>query len=616
MNEKMTSKSDNMVGPETPSENGRSDENKSEGTLIDELQFISQDDTSKRNERENSVTKDGSQMIAPVSVHKQYASDRIDGVEMSVQLADDANLSKIGDDDESIGNLATELAFISSEAPDDPTKEATLNNSQNNKREQDTVDVVDELNFISQTPIIDGKVVKNASVQDNGGSQNDTPKSEESSTTAKIDSLKTNSKSSSTEKGTENLAGELAFITNEPKQEDKEPIEIKTHHGKRKPEALVDELTFISQNEKKEDKRRKKVRSEKLQNVKFSETKQSDSNGAADASSECESSSSPIKHIIAVVIFAIVAVLMTFANLRVGLNAFCPYDNERNTFIVMEKVEMCPVPVPQNDNQSCEMFWKKQEEEDTEDLFNYIPAPASKRHEIICRGAFNVLHAVAALLHPQINYKAVMPQVHIHSPCPEIPKQKKQQNCGPVKKLVNKIAGILRKEKRDQKHEEIENGSKAITTKNDDATKGEKDEFDWTLLVSVSLELELSPKQLELAEKVSVNLKEKLRNEDPDFLNQTFTFQEKFEQVKFGGTHPWWLPENQENDEISGLRLIDAYMKIMDWPEVSQNNSIDKLLFASLSDEISVGFGIIFPCFRNLFEWVPGRLCYFQYAEF
>lgn len=263
---------------------------------------------------------------------------------------------------------------------------------------------------------------------------------------------------------------------------------------------------------------------------------------------------SPIKHMIAAAAFSAIASLMTFAYLRIGLGVFCPYDEKLNTYVVIEKVEQCPVPIPIDDKNDTCYFWKKCPEA-VEGLVEYVPAPAGKRHEILCRGTFNILHIVAALLHPNINYKKTMPQVHLHSPCPEIPIPAKKKKMNILQRLLSG------KQSSDLEPDSTEESSE------------DGDELDWTLYVSASFDLDLTSKQKAIARKVSENLKMSLSKKYPMDAIQGDWFEQRLDKVQFGGSFPWWHPVKDKwgkDQEESGLRLVAAYLKIMNWPEVSK----------------------------------------------
>lgn len=270
---------------------------------------------------------------------------------------------------------------------------------------------------------------------------------------------------------------------------------------------------------------------------------------------------SPIKHLIAICGFSLVLLLMTFAYLRIALHAFCPYDEQTKTYIVVEKVEQCPVPIDQeeyNDNASCP-FWKKCPEIRPEDLVRYVPAPAGKRREMVCRDIYNILHFGATLLHPSIvSYKTTMPSIQIHSPCPKFPPLLKEKQGG---NILTKLFRKIRKFK------------KTPTEKESKESFQSKEGFDWTLFVSSPLSLGLSPDQRKLAKQVTQNLKSNLiskySHDVKHYANNWF--EEKVEKVPFGGKYSWWHPTKDkwgEDKEESGLRLVAAYLKIMNWPKV------------------------------------------------
>ena len=307
-------------------------------------------------------------------------------------------------------NPADELAFVSQESPkDDNSEDVGLR-----KHEINGENLVDELKFVSQQEL---------DKSDNDEKKPHTDHDDQNSGGDLIQSFSDN----------------LAFLSNSTSQQEitKEILNgtnmLGTRSAGQKTEHPADELAFISQDSPKEDEiedagSKRNEDNLVVDELKLSiessisiETKSNGSNGMSTTSnlSTDQKNPSPIKHITALFVFSAIAVLMTFANLRIGLRLFCPYDDELGTFIVMEQVEQCPVRIlDEQEDDHCDESEKGEEE-----LFDYVPAPAAKRHEILCRGTFNVLHAVAELLHPSVHYKTTMPQVHTHSPCPPISKR-------------------------------------------------------------------------------------------------------------------------------------------------------------------------------------------------
>jgi hypothetical protein len=148
-----------------------------------------------------------------------------------------------------------------------------------------------------------------------------------------------------------------------------------------------------------------------------------------------------------------------------------------------------------------------------------------------------------------------MPQVHLYSPCPEIPVPAK-------KKKKNIFERIFPEKQTDSKRNSADSSESG-------------DDFDWTLHVSAPFDLELQPNHIELARKVTENLKRSLATKYPEHVNEKDWFDQKMENVQFGGIFPWWHPVKDkwgEEKESSGLRLVAAYLKIMDWPEVRRIN--------------------------------------------
>lgn len=262
-------------------------------------------------------------------------------------------------------------------------------------------------------------------------------------------------------------------------------------------------------------------------------------------------SKSPIKHIIAISACSLMAVLITIVKLRVALRIFCTYDESMHTYVVMKKVEQCPVLLEQSDDDKCP-FWKRCDE--IGDLISYVPAPVGKKREKICRGSFNVLHAISTFMHPSLDYKNTMPRVRVDSPCPDLPETKK-------KKL-----NILQKLFRKKEKKEISESTP-------------RDDLDWTLFVSSPFELDLSPKEKNLAQKVTENLQTTLAQKYQKIESDKDWLEKKMNSVAYGGGKaPWWLPAKDnfgKDKEAKGLRQVASYMKIMHWPEVcSMMNSM------------------------------------------
>lgn len=255
-------------------------------------------------------------------------------------------------------------------------------------------------------------------------------------------------------------------------------------------------------------------------------------------------SKSPIKHIIAIFACSVIAVLITIAKLRVALRIFCTYDESMHTYVVMKKVEQCPILLEQSDDEKCP-FWKRCDE--IGDLISYVPAPAGKKRERICRGSFNVLHAISTFMHPSLDYKNTMPQVRVDSPCPDLPE--------PKKKKLNILQKLFRKK-------EMKEISESTSS----------DELDWTLFVSPPFELDLSPKEKNLAQKVTANLQSTLAQKYQKTESDKDWLEKKMDSVAYGGGKaPWWLPVKDnfgKDKEAKGLRQVASYMKIMHWPEV------------------------------------------------
>jgi len=508
---------------------------------------------------------------------------------MAQPLQEGADTNTSMKNDEASPNLLDELTFIS---PSSPSETRTTNNEKKvTASDCDTKgDLANELSFISQ------------------------PSSSSSSSSIKKDANDTTRTRTHTHTHTHaddkngNLVDELTFIsqpsaTTTPEENTEKASMDDDDKGQKE---IVDELKFISQlsTSTSTSTSTKRKNGEKIgtngtsssstqpkkRKVKFenggatSETKRQEPSASSSnppTPTERKNPSSPLKHMLAFVVFSIMAILMTFAYLRIGLRVFCPYDEQNDSYTVMELVSQCPVPIQQDnddddnddDNKPFVPFWKKRErdEAEKEELFDHVPAPPKEIHEILCRGTFNILHLGAALLHPNINYKITMPQVYIHSPCPEIPKRKKKKK-NPVEKVVSGIVGIFQKNKKKKKELVPPLALPPAPVKEPESSDGGSiEKFDWTLFVSTPLDLDLSSQQLDLARKLTENLKTSLAEDDPVLSQEQGWFEERMDQVPFGGTFSWWFPNKDhwsEEQEDHGLRLVAAFMKIMEWPEV------------------------------------------------
>ena len=532
-----------------------------EESLVEDLHFISQankDANNSRNDERDHFLSLPDDRVSSTSAKTSPEED---------DVSNESNA--IGENTK--GNLACDLAFIAQ----DPVKSGTSDVMKLNRDGQTEESLVEDLHFISQG----NKDVDSTSAETSPEEVDDN-----------------NESKAVGEKIGGNLADDLAFIAQDSsKREQTKHTNVKSilmptlrDNSKTKQGSLVEEdLSTKRKNVEKNNtfnkkkKQRKKDRKKRMQ-VQFDVEKSRKSAETKEILSIPDNSGNrtrqlPVKHIIATILFSTVAMLMIFANLRIGLHLFCPYDDEIGTYIIMKEVAQCPVPIERNENYCDEPFWKtKKNKQQVDDEFvKFVPAPASKRHESLCRGIFNVLHGCAALLHPTINYKATMPQFHIHSPCPELRENthKKSGMKKTLKKIIAKIKCILRKK--------VRRDTLNVEESKTDIEMANEDNFDWSLLVSMPLELNLTPKQIALAKKVSNNLKDSLGKNHLELSRKESTFEEVMDRVKFGGRFSWWFPEkdgqNTNDNELSGLRLIASYMTIMDWPEVSQ--SIREFIF-------------------------------------
>jgi len=652
-----------------------------ETSIVENLNFIAQPDGEETNDADaedsdlsiDSSSKEEEQVLAStlafISQQKQEASEdvaKIDAEDIKVDAA------KIDAEDIKV-DAADELKFISQpdgeETHDNDTEDADLSIDSSNKEEEQVlastlafisqqkqeasedvakidaedikVDAADELKFISQP---DGEETHDNDTEDadlisiggEGGvalastlafiSQSEEllqyQKGKEDVAKIAVAAIDVTEKE---EKAA--LASTLAFISQskrlprEQKEEttkmdatdvlkfiskpDPEGVDIAEEEGvdsKLDEPSLIDELNILSKSSLVKEKQGPTLKTDGSQTKTQRMPTATDTNIPENSSARRATNTthqSHIKHIIALIAFSVIAILMTFAYLRIGLQVFCPYDAKLNTYVVMEKVEQCPVPTrsqSDDDDESCP-FWKKCPDS-IEGLVEYVPAPVGKRHEILCRGTFNVLHTVAALLHPSINYRKTMPQVHMHSPCPEIPVKKKKKH------IFQRI--FPGKQRTDSKINAAD-------------SSGSGDGSDWSLYVSAPFDLDLPPKHIELARKVTENLKRSLATKYPQQVNEKDWFDQKMENAQFGGSFPWWHPVKDKwgkEKEDSGLRLVAAYLKIMDWPEVRRINLDHRYIYGYEEITVLTMFLVVtefaneISLFRSVLKRLSRRLCH------
>ncbi len=268
---------------------------------------------------------------------------------------------------------------------------------------------------------------------------------------------------------------------------------------------------------------------------------------------------SPVITLVGLVISIVASLCLSYLYLRIGLKAFCPYDENLGAFIVMEKVHSCPERVEVEgdiDDGSCFSFFKNVEE--PIELVREVPVADRGFHELLCRGTFNALSIGAALLHPKIHYDTTIPKTEVKSPCPELPqKTKRPVEISAVKKGWKAIQCMLGNKKSGKKER--------IPTKKSSADEsGEND--DWTKFVSVSPTLNLSVEKRNLSLKVKEALMLRIEG---DTLGGKML--DRMGKVPYGGRFPYWYPLKDKwgaDNEDSGSRTIASYMNIMNWPKV------------------------------------------------
>lgn len=278
------------------------------------------------------------------------------------------------------------------------------------------------------------------------------------------------------------------------------------------------------------------------------------------------------------VLCVLVSVVMTFGYLRIALNIFCKYDPDRDSYIVVDKVDQCPVQVEIENNEKGKknlfhLFGKKDRGGAKKSvIYAYEPAPISGIQDKLCRGTFNLLHATALALHPRVHYKTTVPTVHFLSPCPTIENgdsvqtsEKKTRNVFILLKngiihFGKKILQLIQRKHRKQ----------VIDSKTKESTVIKSDANDWTALVSAPLSLSLTANQQLMVQKVITMLKDRIMKEDNFAGNTKDWFETRMKRVKYSSGALWWLPEQSnwgDDKEYHGTRLITSFLNIMKWPD-------------------------------------------------
>ena len=572
-----------------------------ETSIVENLNFIAQPDGEETNDADaedsdlsiDSSSKEEEQVLAStlafISQQKQEASEdvaKIDAEDIKVDAAD-------------------ELKFISQpdgeETHDNDTEDADLISIGG----EGEVALASTLAFISQSEELLQYQKGKEDVAKIAVAAIDVTEKEEKAALASTLAFISQSKRLPREQKEETTKMDATDVLKFISKPDPEGVDIAEEEGvdsKLDEPSLIDELNILSKSSLVKEKQGPTLKTDGSQTKTQRMPTATDTNIPENSSARRATNTthqSHIKHIIALIAFSVIAILMTFAYLRIGLQVFCPYDAKLNTYVVMEKVEQCPVPTrsqSDDDDESCP-FWKKCPDS-IEGLVEYVPAPVGKRHEILCRGTFNVLHTVAALLHPSINYRKTMPQVHMHSPCPEIPVKKKKKHI-----FQRFFPGKQRTD------------SKIIAAD----SSGSGDGFDWSLYVSAPFDLDLPPKHIELARKVTENLKRSLATKYPQQVNEKDWFDQKMENAQFGGSFPWWHPVKDKwgkEKEDSGLRLVAAYLKIMDWPEVRRINLDHRYIYGYEEITVLTMFLVVtefaneISLFRSVLKRLSRRLCH------
>ena len=241
-----------------------------ENLVVDELNFVSQlekrDNDEEKPHTDHDGQTSGGELNQRLPDDLAFLSNSTPQPEITKEVLNGTNMLATRSAGQKTERPADELAFISQDSP----KEKEIEDA-GSKRNEDNL--VDELKFVSQPDTSVDEPVK--------------------------DSIKI-------EKTTqENLVEELQLLSNLP---------TKRKHGK----DLLSNNNF--QNKGKVRKKKQKQKEQfNIESSISTETKSNGSNGISTTSnlSTDKKNPSPIKHITAVFVFSVIAVLMTFANLRI-----------------------------------------------------------------------------------------------------------------------------------------------------------------------------------------------------------------------------------------------------------------------------------------------------------
>ncbi len=303
---------------------------------------------------------------------------------------------------------------------------------------------------------------------------------------------------------------------------------------------------------------------------------------------------------------------------RAAVSSFCAYDEAMESYIVYYP-EIPLAITTSSSNNSHDQNHTNQGASSTQ-LVPYSKSAYSNDmsfSQTMCHSSHSVLDYMALLFQPFVNYHNIVPKSTLHISAPSTRSNyDKNSDDDQVTRIIkndmqnpSSITGIIQlkitkfKKSLHQLCTSIirtiftnpftafskgknkdDNDNDAKSNKN---TSSDNDE-EWTIYLSVPLELELTLKQKDVMERTSNNflkrlekdqqeeIENKMKNEKKSTQKKYKTVNERLQNNYWGNSKSqWWLPpgaktnQNDKNGEVSGTRLLAAYLKIMNWPEVS-----------------------------------------------
>lgn len=312
-------------------------------------------------------------------------------------------------------------------------------------------------------------------------------------------------------------------------------------------------------------------------------------------------------------IFVTFVFILVFIN-RAAVSSFCAYDEAMESYIV-NYPEIPLAITTSSSNNNHDQNHTNQGASSTQ-LIPY--SRGANRNDMsfsqtMCHSSYSILDYMALLFQPLVNYHNIVPKSTLHISAPSTrSKYDENSDDDQVTRIINNdiqnpssITGIIQlkitKFKKSihqlctsiirtiftnpftafMKGKDNDDNNDAKSSKNN---SGDNDE-EWTVYLSVPLELDLTPKQKDVMERTANNFLKRLEKEQQEEMkeNGKKSIQKKYKTVKerlqnnyWGDTKSqWWLPpglktnHNDKNGEASSTRLLAAYLKIMNWPEVS-----------------------------------------------